>query len=129
MLLSTPLRVRNVPKMDSPKARITRTTFHRVSIWRRSWIMTEWRNAVATSQGMSAAFSTGSQAQYPPHPSTTYDHLAPNMSPMVRQYHAHSIQRRARSTPASSTDPAARPAVTIANGTVIPTNPRYNVGG
>ena len=30
---------------------------------RRSWIITEWRNAVAVSQGMKAAFSTGSHAQ------------------------------------------------------------------
>ena len=28
----------------------------------RSWIITEWRNAVAASHGISAAFSTGSQA-------------------------------------------------------------------
>ena len=41
MLLKTPLRVRNVPKIDSPNARITSTTFHFVSISRRSWICTE----------------------------------------------------------------------------------------
>ncbi len=36
MLLRTPLRVRNVPKIESPNARITSTTFHFVSISRRS---------------------------------------------------------------------------------------------
>ena len=38
-------------------------TFHRLSIPRFSWIMTEWRNAVIVSQGSRLAFSTGSQAQ------------------------------------------------------------------
>ena len=37
--------------------------FHRFSIPRFSWIITECRNAVIVSHGSSAAFSTGSQAQ------------------------------------------------------------------
>ena len=32
--------------------------------------MSVWRNAVPVSQGIRDAFSTGSQAQYPPHPSS-----------------------------------------------------------
>ena len=43
--------------------RVTSTMFQIFSMPRRSCTITEWRNAVATSQGMSAAFSTGSQAQ------------------------------------------------------------------
>ena len=57
-----PLRVRNVPKSDRPNASTIRRTFHTFSIPRFSWIITEWRNAVAASQGINAAFSTGSQA-------------------------------------------------------------------
>ena len=57
-----PERVRNVPKSESPNASVTRVTFQRRSMPRFSWIITEWRYAVAASHGMSAAFSTGSQA-------------------------------------------------------------------
>ncbi len=58
-----PLRVRNVPKIDSENVRITSSAFHTLSMPLRSWIITECRNAVPVSQGMSDAFSTGSQAQ------------------------------------------------------------------
>ena len=37
--------------------------FQTLSMPRRSCIMIEWMNAVPTSQGMSAEFSTGSQPQ------------------------------------------------------------------
>jgi hypothetical protein len=60
--LTIPERVRNVPKSERPKASTTSTTFQTRSIPRFSWIITEWRKAVAASQGISAAFSTGSQA-------------------------------------------------------------------
>ncbi len=66
----TPERVRNVPNKVRPKVRITSEMFQRRSMRRRSWIITEWRNAVPVSHGMNAAFSTGSHAQYPPQPST-----------------------------------------------------------
>jgi hypothetical protein len=42
---------------------MTSVTFQTRSIARRSWTITECRNAVAVNQGRSAAFSTGSQAQ------------------------------------------------------------------
>jgi len=45
--------------------------FHTRSMSFFSWIITECRYAVDTSHGMKAAFSTGSQAQYPPQPSTS----------------------------------------------------------
>ena len=60
--LTMPERVRNVPKSESENARITSSTFQTFSIPRFSWIITECRNAVAASHGISAAFSTGSQA-------------------------------------------------------------------
>ena len=59
----TPLRVRKVPKMVRTKVRITKLMFQTFSMSFFSWIMTEWRYAVAVNQGMMAAFSTGSQAQ------------------------------------------------------------------
>ena len=58
-----PERVRNVPKMVRPKVRMTSDRFQSFSMPRRSWIITECRNAVPVSQGMKAAFSTGSHAQ------------------------------------------------------------------
>ena len=58
----TPERVRNVPKSERLNASATSTMFQTFSIPRFSWIITEWRNAVAASHGMSAAFSTGSHA-------------------------------------------------------------------
>ncbi len=65
-----PERTRNVPTIAIvPVPRIS-PMFQRFSIPRFSWIMIECRNAVANSHGISAAFSTGSQAQYPPHPSS-----------------------------------------------------------
>src|SRR6202162_923191 len=68
--LMMPLRVRNVPRIASQKVAKTSHMFQTFSIPRFSCIMTEWRNAVPTSQGMSEAFSTGSHPQYPPQPST-----------------------------------------------------------
>src|SRR5256712_11652806 len=66
----TPERVRNVPKSVRLNVRITSEMFQSLSMRRRSWIITEWRNAVPVSHGMNAAFSTGSHAQYPPQPRT-----------------------------------------------------------
>ena len=60
--LTTPERVRNVPKIERQNASATSTMFQTFSIPRFSWIITECRNAVAASHGISAAFSTGSQA-------------------------------------------------------------------
>ena len=58
-----PERVRKVPKMVSENVRMIRVRFQSLSMRRRSWIITECRNAVAQSHGMKAAFSTGSHAQ------------------------------------------------------------------
>ena len=59
----TPERVRKVPNIVRLNVRITSAMFQSFSIRRRSWILTECRKAVPVSQGMKAAFSTGSQAQ------------------------------------------------------------------
>jgi hypothetical protein len=59
----TPERVRKVPNSVSANVMMTRARFQSRSMRRRSWIITECRNAVPVSQGMNAAFSTGSHAQ------------------------------------------------------------------
>jgi len=61
--LTTPLRVRKVPKMVSRNVAKTSQTFHTRIMPRFSCIITECRKAVPVSQGISDAFSTGSQAQ------------------------------------------------------------------
>src|SRR3984893_12243873 len=68
--LTTPERVRNVPKMQRKKVPEIRTMFQTFIMPFFSCIITEWRNAVALIHGSKDAFSTGSQAQYPPQPST-----------------------------------------------------------
>jgi hypothetical protein len=57
--------------MVSMKVTITREKFQTFIIPRRSWIIVEWKKAVAVSQGRKPAFSTGSQAQNPPQPSSS----------------------------------------------------------
>ena len=61
--LMTPERVRNVPSRESRNVAKTRDMFQTFIMPRFSCIMTEWRKAVPVSQGMSEAFSTGSQPQ------------------------------------------------------------------
>lgn len=60
---TTPERVRNVPRMVSANVAITSTKFHACNMPRLTCTTAEWTNAVATSHGISAAFSTGSHAQ------------------------------------------------------------------
>ena len=61
--LITPERVRNVPSMESRKVAKMSAMFQTFNMPRFSCIMTECRNAVPVSQGMSEAFSTGSHPQ------------------------------------------------------------------
>ena len=58
-----PLRVRNVPRIASQKVEKISHMFQVFSMPRFSCIMTECRNAVPVSQGISDAFSTGSHPQ------------------------------------------------------------------
>ena len=67
---STPERTRNVPTRLSENARIARRIVHIFSASRFSMTTAECRSAVAASHGMSEAFSTGSQNQNPPQPSS-----------------------------------------------------------
>ncbi len=60
---TTPLRVRNVPKMHRKNVADTRTMFHTFIMPFFSCIITECRKAVAVIQGSREAFSTGSHPQ------------------------------------------------------------------
>ena len=60
-----------VPRMVSENVDTRSDRFHTRSIPRRSCTITEWTKAVPVSQGRKEAFSTGSHAQKPPHPSTS----------------------------------------------------------
>ena len=60
---TAPLRVSDVPRMHSMKVRKTSQTFHTRIMPRFSCMITECKNAVPVSQGISDAFSTGSQPQ------------------------------------------------------------------
>src|SRR5215469_3675326 len=92
--LTTPDRVRNVPKMQRKKVPDTRTMFQTFIIPFFSCIITECRNAVAVIHGSSDAFSTGSQAQYPPHPSTAYAQPCPSRIPVLWNSQVMMVQRR-----------------------------------
>src|SRR5262249_56770164 len=81
------------------------------------------------SQGNSATFSTGSQAQYPPQPSSEYDQSAPSTSPTVRKHHTTSVHLRMTETHWSEPCPASSAPAPKAKGTVKPMNPRYRNGG
>src|SRR5271157_4332248 len=61
--LTTPLRVRNVPKIASKNVVKMSHMFHIFIMPRFSCIITECRNAVMVSHGSSDAFSTGSHPQ------------------------------------------------------------------
>ena len=58
-----PERTRKVPSRDSVNVATTSVTFQSRNIPRFSCTMIECRNAVPTSQGITEAFSTGSQPQ------------------------------------------------------------------
>src|SRR5713101_8108479 len=125
----TPLRVRKVPKIVSVKVRITSAMFHTLSMFFFSWIITECKYAVAVNQGIIAAFSTGSQAQYPPHPRTSYAQRPPKRLPTDRKNDEVSAQRRVVRIHTSPSLPVARAAIAKAKGTAALTYPRYKQGG
>src|SRR5258708_28166292 len=86
--LSEARGVSKVPRMHSMKVEKTSHTFQTFIMPRFSCIITECKNAVPVSHGSSEAFSTGSQPQYPPQPSTAYAQCAPSKMPMVWKHHA-----------------------------------------
>src|SRR5678816_1173689 len=117
-----PERVRKVPRMVNTNVPTTRLMFHRRSMLRRSCTIAECRNAVAVSHGRNDAFSTGSHAQYPPHPSTSYDHHMPATIAAERNPHVSTVQLRVRRIQSfDSASPESTAPTANANGTDIPT--------
>ncbi len=119
-LATAPLRVRNVPISTRRNAATARETFHLRSPPRRSCTISECSNAVATNHGMMEAFSTGSHPQYPPQPSTPYDHQAPSTIPAVSGIQAIIVHRRITRTRSRPHSPVSRLATPYANGTTRP---------
>ena len=78
---------------------------------------------MAVSQGRKPAFSTGSQPQKPPQPSSSYAQSIPRVSPMERKNQAPSVHLRTEAIQASSSCPEMSAAIPNANGMLIPTNP------
>ena len=68
--VSTPERTRNVPRRESEKVRIASRMVQTLSALRFSITTAECSNAVPAIQGISEAFSTGSQNHQPPQPSS-----------------------------------------------------------
>ncbi len=68
--VSTPERTRKVPSSDSEKVRIDSRMVQTFSALRFSITTAECSSAVPASQGISEAFSTGSQNHQPPQPSS-----------------------------------------------------------
>ncbi len=66
--VTTPERTRNVPIRLKENAMIDSNNVHTRKAPVRSVASAECSNAVPTSQGISEAFSTGSQNQKPPQP-------------------------------------------------------------
>ena len=60
----------NVPISEKPKARMASRMVQLFSASRFSTTIAECSSAAASSQGMNEAFSTGSQNQNPPQPSS-----------------------------------------------------------
>src|SRR6476620_5789668 len=112
----TPLRVMNVPKIESRNADTTSVTLPLRSMPRFSCTMIECRNAVFTSHGRSDAFSTGSHAQYPPQPSSTYAHHMPRTIPTVLKNQASNAQRLTAASHSASSLRVSRAAIANANG-------------
>src|SRR5689334_20257089 len=126
---TTPDRVRNVPRMQRKNVAETRTMFQTFIMPFFSCIMTECRKAVPLSQGSREAFSTGSQPQYPPQPSTWYAQAAPSMTPVLWKSQVTRVHRRVVCIQPSPGWRVIREPMAKANGTAKPTYPRYSIGG
>src|SRR3954464_11855941 len=81
--------------MQRKKLAATREAVQYLKMPRRAVRMAEWIRAVPVNQGKMLAFSTGSHAQYPPQPSSTYAHSAPSTIPIVNTIQENIIQGRA----------------------------------
>src|SRR6202789_3757347 len=82
--LTSPARVSSVPSSVSRNVEKMSHTFQLFIMPRFSCIITECRNAVPVSHGISEALSTGSHPQYPPQPNSAYAQCIPRKTPTVK---------------------------------------------
>ena len=68
---TSPERVMKVPSTTKMKVAVAASMLQRLKQPRLRYIVKLWTSATAASQENRLAFSTASQAQKPPHPSTT----------------------------------------------------------
>src|SRR5947207_4248566 len=109
----------NVPKIESSQEPMISARFHFFNMPRFSWTITECRNAVMVSHGSSDAFSTGSHAQYPPQPSSTYAHHIPRQIPIERNSQDKRVHLRIATSQSASSRFESSAAIANANGIVI----------
>src|SRR5579885_834394 len=87
-----------------------------------------WPVPTNVSQGISDAFSTGSQAQNPPKLNDSYAHAPPINIPVPKIIIPKNVQGKASSCH-SPYFFFHKPAIAYANGTMVEAKPRNNVGG
>ena len=87
---SNPDRIEKVPETQHGRVTILRTE---IQEWRRGRI-TEWIRAVANTQGIKEAFSTGSRNHQPPRPNSWWAHQLPGKMPTVKNHRHVKIQIR-----------------------------------
>ena len=111
------------------KATLIRAIFHTLNMPRLFCTIIECTKAVSTSHGIKPAFSTGSHAQNPPHPSIVYAHQPPSSRPeprMPQETRAHVLPVSTHSSPVL---PASKEPMAKAKGMETVTSPVINMGG
>ena len=119
----------NVPSKQKENAIIANKIVHAFKVSLFSATIEECNNAVAASQGIKEAFSTGSQNHQPPHPSSLYAHQEPSAIPIVKNTHAIKVHGLTHLTQIVSTLPTNKAAIEKENVTDNPTYPKYKNGG
>ena len=127
---TTPERVMNVPKIVRKNVTMTSETFQTFSMPRRSCTITECRNAVAGEPRQQAGVldripaPVAAPAQFLVRPER-----AEREADRQKQPRHHRPARGPRAASESSSWPVASAAMPNANGIVMPTKPRYSIGG
>jgi len=85
---SNPDCIEKVPETQHGRVTIFR---NEIQEWRRGRI-TEWIRAVANTQGIKEAFSTGSRNHQPPRPNSWWAHQLPGMMPTIKNHRHVKIQ-------------------------------------
>src|SRR5258707_9423598 len=109
----------NVPRIVRRNDAWMRVRVQPFSTPRRSITTAECTAAVAVSHGRNEAFSTGSHAQYPPHPSSTYAHHIPRQIPIDRNNQESRVHLRIATSQSASRRFDNNADIANANGIVI----------